>query len=162
MCSFNDSQYLPSTMHLVTLHWQISLKNSSDCSWNLKLISYIVDHYYFTISPQLTYVIVMFTFRGLALELVSTMSGVMLLGAGTCVCACMHACAWGHMKGITWWHIIPAVTTTGEHTYTILSWASAHGRLPLKCQNLRVGGYMEIVVKWVQLSQCKGPPWMRS
>ena len=66
-----------------------------------KVDKFIVDHYYCTISHQLTYVIVMFTFRGLALQLVSTMSGVMLLGAGTCVCACMHACAWGHMKGIT-------------------------------------------------------------
>ena len=31
----------------------------------------------------------MFTFM-VALPLVSTMSGVMLLGAGTCVCGCMH------------------------------------------------------------------------
>ena len=31
---------------------------------------------------------------------------------------------------------------------TVLSWASAHGRLQLKCQKLRVGCYMKKVLEW--------------
>ena len=43
-----------------------------------------------------------------------------------------------------------------------MSQASTHGRAQLKRQKLRVGGYTEKVLEWVQLSPCKGPPRMQS
>ena len=40
---------------------------------------------------------------------------------------------------------------------TVLSWASAHEHLQLKCQNLRVGGYTK-VLKWFNYPRARAHP----
>ena len=43
-------------------------------------------------------------------------------------------------------------------SYTVLSRASTHGRSQLKCQNLRVGGYMKNELKWFNYPRARAHP----
>ena len=42
--------------------------------------------------------------------------------------------------------------------HTVLSQASAHGHLQLKCQKFRVGGYMENVLEWFKYPHTRAHP----
>ena len=128
ICSFHNSQYLSSTMHLVTLHWQISQRlHSSDCSWNLKLISYIADHYYLT-STYICDCDVHIQGFSTATCFYHVWSDATWYFTCLCVRGCMHA-----HRGI--WKVshvdirtIPAITTTGEHVYMhIAEWRHISG-----------------------------------
>ena len=44
------------------------------------------------------------------------------------------------------------------YVYTILSQASAHGRLQLKRQKLRVGSYTEKVLEWLNYLRARAHP----